>query len=427
VQQYQFYHIVVVAGLMMQTVFAQCSHQGRHMAGRSWARAMSGVSTIRVQKDTKLDTPKFLKSLEIADKLPFEIPQHSWVHWGIGSTPMVKISDRIQAKLEGETPGGSLKDRTISSLVLNAFVDGRLKCKGDTLMLVTSGSAGYSLVKVKQALEAVRDLELDVIIVMPKAYAHKDTPAAIIALDGVRTFESAEALLNDRKVAGTGHARVLLGDGVFMEVMAESKKLAADQGWQMVDQHFDAHAVQGHKSTALEIMQQCPQVTDVVCSTGTGATAAGLMRFLPSHVKVHSRPAVSGSIDGLSNLERYDNFCDQTKLEGYDKGFFDKEVAEEMMQTLNEEMGMACGPSTGATYALARDIVKENPSATVVFICADGKMAKKAEPQRELPKAIPQIPQIPQVHPLFGVPCTPSSGVWLKPDQRTAATKHVFM
>merc|ERR1719246_407328 len=91
-----------------------------------------------------------------------------------------------------------------------------------------------------------------------------------------------------------------------------------------------------------------------------------------------------------------------------------------MMQTLNEEMGMACGPSTGATYALARDIVKENPSATVVFICADGKMAKKAEPQRELPKAIPQIPQIPQVHPLFGVPCTPSSGVWLNEEMGMA-------
>merc|ERR1719203_19456 len=156
----------------------------------------------------------------------------------------------------------------------------------------------------------------------------------------------------------------------------------------MVDQHFDAHAVQGHKSTALEIMQQCPEVTDVVCATGTGATAAGLMQFLPAHVKVHSRPALSGSIDGLSNLERYDNFCDQTKLEGYSKGFFDKEVAESMQKTLTEE-GMACGPSTGATYALAKDIVQKDPDAKVVFICADGKMARKAEPlQRELPSAI---------------------------------------
>lgn len=413
----------------MQAVFAQFSHQGRQMAGRSWARTMSGAvsSSIRIQKDTKLETPKFLTSLEIADKLPFEIPSHSWVHWGIGSTPMVKVSDRIHAKMEGESPGGSLKDRTISSLVLNAFVDGRLKFKGDTLMLVTSGSAGYSLVKVKQALEAVRGLELDVIIAMPKAYAHKETPAAIIALDGVRTFESAEDLLADIEVAPKGQARVLLGDGVFMEVLAESKVLAAEQGWQMVDQHFDAHAVQGHKSTALEIMQQCPQVTDVVCATGTGATAAGLMKFLPAHVKVHSRPALSGSIDGLSNLERYDNFCDQTKLEGYSSGFFDKEVAQNTQRTLNEETGMASGPSTGATYALARDIVEEDPNARVVFIAADGKMARKAEPQqRELPSAITN--QIQQIHPLFGVPCTPCPGAWLKPDQRITTDKQqVFM
>jgi len=399
----------------MQAIFVKLS-PGRQMAGRSWARAMSGAlgKSRSIIKDTKLETPKFLASLDIADKLPFEIPQHSWVHWGIGSTPMVQISDRIHAKLEGESPGGSLKDRTISALVLNAFVDGRLKCRGDTLMLVTSGSAGYSLVKIKQALEAVRDLELDVVVAMPKAYAHKETPAAIIALDGVRTFESGDALLEDMQVAPKGQARVLLLDGVFMEVLAESKELAQSEGWQMVDQHYDAHAVRGHKSTSLEILQQCPEVTDVVCATGTGATAAGLMKFLPANVKVHSRPAVSGSIDGLSNLERYDNFCDQTKLEGYANGFFDQDIAQSMQETLTKQ-GMACGPSTGATYALAKDILEDNPEANIVFICADGKMASKVEEvkQQERPVGV----DVNHVYSsLFGVPYT-HDGVWRKPEQ----------
>lgn len=405
----------------MQAVFVQLSRQGRLSAGRSWARGISGAVSSRssIVKDTKLETPKFLASLEIADKLPFEIPQHSWVQWGIGSTPMVKISDRIHAKMEGESPGGSLKDRTISALVLNAFVDGRLKFQGDILMLVTSGSAGYSLVKVKQALEAVRGLELDVVIAMPKAYAHKETPAAIISLDGVKTFEGADALLADMQVAPKGQARVLLLDGVFMEVMAESKELAANEGWQMVDQHFDAHAVKGHRSTALEIMHQCPQVTDVVCATGTGATAAGLMKYLPSNVKVHSRPAVSGSIDGLSNLERYDNFCDRTKLEGYADGFFDKELAERMQETLTTEMGMACGPSTGATYALARDIVEENPSANVVFICADGKMARQVEEPQQLKMS--SAMDVNHVYSaLFGLPYTQNEKATPKPEQRLA-------
>jgi len=363
-------------------------------------------------KDTKIEAPKFLKTLDV-DSLPFRVPQHSWLNWGIGSTPLVNVSERIYAKMEGESPGGSLKDRTISSLVLNAFADGRLQLTGDTLMLVTSGSAGYSLIKIKQALEAVRELKLDVIVAMPKAYAHKDTPAAIIALDGVSTFKSADALLDDIRVAPKGQARVLLLDGVFMDVLAESKELASNEGWQMVDQHYDAHAVKGHKSTALEIMQQCPEVTDVVCATGTGATAAGLMKFLPETVKVHSRPALSGSIDGLSNLERYDNFCDHTKLEGYSNGFFDQEVAQSMQKTLTEE-GMICGPSTGATYALAREIIQKDSAAKVVFICADGKMTRQAK-QQELEK--PVRVDVGHVYSsLFGLPYSPGEIQPRKPD-----------
>ena len=50
-----------------------------------------------------------------------------------------------------------------------------------------------------------------------------------------------------------------------------------------------------------EILQQCPDVTDVVVSTGTGATAAGLRKFLPTHITIHSRPAKSGTIEGLTD------------------------------------------------------------------------------------------------------------------------------
>jgi cysteine synthase len=347
-------------------------------------RVVSGLAPTR--SDTSMgmfgvmaQTPRYLDTLDVVGKLPFQLPETSWLNWGIGKTPMVQVEERIHAKLEGESPGGSLKDRTITALVLNAFADGRLRAKGDTLLLVTSGSAGYSLVKVKQALEAVRGCELDVVVAMPKAYAHKEVPANIIDLDGVRTFEGCDALLEDMQSSPKGQARVLLLDGVFMDVLAESKELAQDKGWMLVDQHFDAHAVTGHHSTAAEIMLQCPDVTDVVCATGTGATAAGLLRYLPAHVKVHSRPAVSGSIDGLSNLERYDNFCDQSMLEGYSNGFFNQDIAQDMQKDLVNNLGMACGPSTGATYGLAKDIIAKDASAKVVFIAADGKRPQQPD------------------------------------------------
>lgn len=370
----------------MQAIFDPMRHAAgmvrtvRRAGATPWARVMAhGPQRGDINVDMMSQSPNYLETLNVMGTLPFQLPQSSWLRWGIGATPMVKVNKRIHAKLEGESPGGSLKDRTITSLVLNAFADGRLQMKGDTLLLVTSGSAGYSLVKVKQALEAVRELELDVVVAMPKAYAHKVTPAAIIGLEGVTTFEGSEAMMADMETGRKGQARVLLLDGVFMEVLQESKELATKNGWMVVDQHYDAHAVTGHKSTSEEIMRQCPNVTDVVCATGTGATAAGLMKYLPDDVKVHSRPAVSGSIDGLSNMDRYDNFCDQTLLQGYDNGFFCQEEAQTQTDALRNELGVDCGPSTGATYWLAQDIIKKNPEATVVFICADGKVAKKPQ------------------------------------------------
>lgn len=81
----------------------------------------------------------------------------------------------------------------------------------------------------------------------------------------------------------------------------------------------------------------------------------------------------------MSNLERYDNFCDQNMLEGYHEGFFNQDLAVGMQEELTEIAGLACGPSTGATYWLAKDIVAKNSSAKVVFICADGKRPEQTD------------------------------------------------
>jgi cysteine synthase len=302
------------------------------------------------------DAPQFMDTLNLGKQMPFELPSHSWLQAGIGNTPMAKLSKNTWAKLEGHNPGGSLKDRTLSSIVFNMLKEGKLRLKGDTLTLVTSGSAGFSLCKMHSGLSESPGLELGVIIVMPKAYAKKEIPTEIIELDNTTVFEGAEALLADIQETG-GHntqARVMLMDGVFMDVLAETREIAKKEGWTMVDQHYDTNAMDGHKSTAIEIMMQVPTVTDVVCATGTGATAAGLLKHLPSNVNVHARPALSGSIDGLSDVKRYDNFCDTTKLKGYSEGIFELEDAQTATMSLKSAHNVVGGPSMGATYWLAK-------------------------------------------------------------------------
>jgi cysteine synthase/glycine/D-amino acid oxidase-like deaminating enzyme len=317
----------------------------------------------------------FLKTLDQTKSLPFEIPQNSFLADGIGNTPMLHLSKGIFAKLEGHNPGGSVKDRTLSSIVLSMFKNGSMKKKGDTLALVTSGSAGMSLTRIHDALRKIDGVDLNVVIVMPKAYAHKPIPAEIIDLECTTVFTDYKMMIESTR-GKAGSVSVLLMDGVFMDVLAETKQIAKHENWMMLDQHYDANSMDGHKSTALEIALQCPGVTDVVCATGTGATAAGLLKHLPSHVRVHSRPAVSGSIDGLSDVDRYKNFCNTKLLHGYrENQIFEKPTAVATTEALHTDYNVDAGPSSGATYWLAKEIMDKNPKAKIVFICADGKLA----------------------------------------------------
>lgn len=313
-------------------------------------------------------------------KLPFKIPSKSWLRSSIGNTPLVHLHDDIFAKLEGHNPGGSVKDRTLSSIVLSLFKTGDLKKKGDTLVLVTSGSAGMSLTHIHEALKEIPEFDLNVVVVMPKIYAKKEIPAEIIALPSTTVYEDHEVMIanttGENQVPG-GSVSVLLKEGVFMDVLADVKSIAAKKNWVMLDQHYDANSMDGHRSTALELLLQCPGLTDVVCATGTGATSAGLRRHLPNHIKVHSRPAVSGSIDGLSDVNRYNNFCKTDMLEGYKSSVFDADVAKSCIRDLETIYNVHGGPSSGATYWLARQIKETNPNAKIAFICADGKLSQE--------------------------------------------------
>lgn len=310
----------------------------------------------------------FLDTIFPQRPVPVPIPDES-VLASVGNTPIQEIDSGVFAKLEGFNFSGSIKDRAVLSMVLKMIESGKLE-DGSTLALTTSGSAGVSLVMIQEALREEVGIDIRVVIVMPKAYEEKVTPQRMLDMGAHKAYNEPAAIVP---------TQILFLDGPFVDVMQQASWMAKANGWSVLDQHYDANGMIAHKSTAMELMLQVPDLTDVCVGTGSGATAAGLRAFLPDTVKVHSRPTESGMIDGLSDINRYDNFCDATSLDGYytDDGklsYFDPSAAVLHQQELKEEHNLNCGMSSGATLWLARRVKKMKPDAKVACIAADAKV-----------------------------------------------------
>jgi len=286
----------------------------------------------------------------------------------IASTPLLALSQHLHVKLEGAHAGGSVKDRAVTQCVFGMLKSGSLQ-PGGTLALCTSGSAGVSLLRAQRLLQA-QGVNINVKIFMPEAYVAKQTPQVIVKTEGVVVERHAPELCLSRSLCPF--------DGDFVSTLANMKDLAAEHDWAILDQHYDVNSMLAHESTAVELVQQCPALTDVVCTTGTGGTAAGLREFLPSHITVHARPAHSGTLDGCTDVRRYGNFCDPDLLEGYTTEFFCPEEAKEQQEELRQRYHIECGPSSGAAFGLAQQVLLRKPSAKIAVICADGKLTRES-------------------------------------------------
>jgi len=286
-------------------------------------------------------------------------------------TPLMQVRPNLFAKLEGFHAGGSIKDRAVMECTMGMLKNGKLK-PGDTLCVSTSGNAGRSLLHVQKNL-AAKGIEIKVKIFMPKRYLTRDVPSVIAETEGVDTVQG-DRESSFYSIAHPGEmSRFLHGlDGEFMECQQKMVALAKEHSWAVLDQHYDVNSLHAHESTAEELIRQLPTITDVVCTTGTGGTASGLRHYLPEHVNVHARPAKPGAIDGITDVRRYDNFCDTGLLEGFGNNFFDKDESVSHQNQLKADYNITAGESTGAAFALAKEILEKNPMAQVVFIAADG-------------------------------------------------------
>ncbi|MGQ0745053.1 MAG: PLP-dependent cysteine synthase family protein [Acidimicrobiales bacterium] len=276
----------------------------------------------------------------------------------IGNTPLVDVSHlsprsgvRILAKLEGQNPGGSVKDRIAKAMVEAAEAEGLLK-PGDTLLEPSSGNTGIGLALVCR-LKGYR-----LRIVMPENVSPERRQ--LLEIFG------AEIIPSPGSEGSNGAVRM-------------ARAMAADAGPDVVFlyQYANPANPRAHETTTgPEIWRDCPEVTDVVAGLGTSGTLMGLGRYLKArnpHIRMWAvEPPAGELVDGLRSLE--DGFIPPV----FDPSLLDRKTivrpkeSVEWTRRLTAEAGVFAGISSGAAMAGAARAAETIGEGTVVVILADG-------------------------------------------------------
>jgi [CysO sulfur-carrier protein]-thiocarboxylate-dependent cysteine synthase len=213
---------------------------------------------------------------------------HSSILDTIGNTPMVDVSPlspnpnvRIVAKLEGQNPGGSIKDRIAWSMVQDAEADGTLT-PGRTIIEPSSGNTGIALAMI------ARTRGYPIKIVMPENVSVERRQALEVWGAEITTTPGAEG-----SNGAVRHARELADE---------------HPDWAFLYQYAnDANPKAHYEGTGPEIWRDCPDVTHFVAGLGTTGTLMGTGRYLKEQnpdVKVIAiEPPLGERVEGLRNLD----------------------------------------------------------------------------------------------------------------------------
>jgi cysteine synthase B len=274
----------------------------------------------------------------------------------VGNTPLVRLqrlpgetSNVLLAKLEGDNPAGSVKDRPAVSMIKHAEERGDIQ-PGDTLIEATSGNTGIALAMAA----AIRGYRM--VLIMPEHMSEERRAA-------MRAF-GAEIILVTRGEGMEG-ARDLAGQ---MEREGKGKVL---------DQFANPDNPRAHyEGTGPEIWRDTGGgVTHFVSAMGTTGTIMGVSRFLkeknPAIQIVGVQPAGDESIPGIRRWppeylpgifqkERVDKIIDITPAE-----------AEDMTRRLAAEEGIFAGISSGGAISAALRLSGEVENAVIVTIICD--------------------------------------------------------
>ena len=280
----------------------------------------------------------------------------STVESTIGNTPLVRLarlpgatSNTILAKLEGNNPAGSVKDRPALSMIVEAEKRGEIR-PGDTLIEATSGNTGIALAMVA----AVKGYRM--ILIMPDNLSLERRQSM--------TAYGAELILVT-KVEGMEGARDLA-----LRMRGEGRGVVLDQ-FSNPDNPL-AH----YRGTGPELWRDTGgRITHFVSSMGTTGTIMGVSRYLkeknPAIVVVGAQPAEGASIPGIRKWpEAYlPKIYDARRVDRIEP--VTQQEAEGTMRRLAREEGMFCGVSSGGACAVALRISREVENATIAFIACD--------------------------------------------------------
>ena len=279
----------------------------------------------------------------------------------IGNTPLVDVSplspnpsSRILAKLEGQNPGGSVKDRVALSMVQEAEKDGTLvPGQGQVIVESSSGNTGIGLAMVAK----VRGYTLKV--VLPENVSEERRQL-------VRIW-GAEIISSPGSEGSNG-------------AMRRAQELAAghDDWWYSFQYGNQANVKAHYEGTGPEVWRDCPDVTHLVAGLGTSGTLVGVGQFLKNRnpaVKVWAvEPPAGEMVDGLKNFD-----------EGFVPPIFDANRGSELLdrkmivrprESLEWtrrliDVGVFAGISSGAVLAGAARCAGEVDGAVVVAIVPD--------------------------------------------------------
>lgn len=274
----------------------------------------------------------------------------------VGNTPMVEIKRinpnpavRIFAKLEGNNPGGSVKDRPAKSMIQKAMERGTLK-PGMKLIEPTSGNTGIALAMIA----SVSGLEMH--LVMPES----------ATAERVKTMRAYGAIVHltpaEQGMEGTiDYARAKVAQG----------------GFHMLDQFSNPDNPQSHyETTGPEIWNDTEgKVTHFVSSMGTTGTIMGVSRFLKEKSKdiriVGAQPTDGSCIPGIRRWpkeylpaiyekDRVDQIMDVSQAQ-----------AEHFTRELAQKEGVMAGISSGGSIYCALELAKSLKQGVIVSIVCD--------------------------------------------------------
>jgi len=276
----------------------------------------------------------------------------------IGNTPIVKINRlnpnpkvQIFAKLEGQNPGGSIKDRIALKMIEEAEKTGKLT-KEKTIIEATSGNTGIAIAMIA----AVKRYKVE--IVMSNAVS-----------------------VERRKMIAAFGAKITLTDGKLGTdgAIKKTRELVAKypEKYYCPDQFSNNDNILAHyETTAAEIWKQMNGKIDYfVAAIGTSGTLMGVSKYLKQKnpaIKIVSAEPVRGHyIQGLKNMEEaiIPAIYDRSKLD--DIIMVETEAAFDMARQVVRNEGIFCGMSSGAAMFASLEIAKKIKSGNIVTIFPD--------------------------------------------------------